>query len=137
MASWLQMARIAKAILIDPFKCEITEVERDAADYTNIYPLLSHESMTVDHFDVVRLDRGDGIFVDDEGLLKPCVRYFLWDGYPQQLAGRGLIVGSNDAGNATAVKITLDEVRRRVTFLELTPIGLLPTNIPWEKPQDE
>jgi hypothetical protein len=59
--------RMVKGILIYPFACTVTEVEHDASDYQNIYPHLSHESMKVGMFEIVRLDRGDAIYVDEEG----------------------------------------------------------------------
>lgn len=125
--------RNVRGILIDPFKCEITEVEHDASDYKGIYKHLSHESMPVDLFTVVNLDDGDAIFVDDEGLLKPCDRFFVWAGYHQPLAGKGLILGSDDEGETQSVKIAIDKVKRMTEFLERHPHGLITTATPWRQ----
>lgn len=127
------MKRPVRAILIDPFKCEVTEVTHDAADYRNIYKLISHESMPVDCFTCVYLDDGDAIFVDDEGLLKPCDRFFKWRGYPQALAGRGLILGSDDEGDTRAAKIDIEEARKHLTYFErISPELLQYTDKTWE-----
>ena len=53
-----------KAILIDPFEQTVKEVQY-SGDFHQIYDLIEAET-----FDVARISRGDGIFVDDEGLLR-------------------------------------------------------------------
>ena len=53
-----------KAILIDVKTQEIKEVEHDNK-IQNIYDLIDCRA-----FDVVRIDDVNGIFVDDEGILK-------------------------------------------------------------------
>ena len=119
------MARIIKAIQIDPFELAVTEIEYDADDYTNIYPLLSHETMKVDTFAVAvchKLAEGDAVFVDDEGLLKSCDRFFLIDNQP--LAGKGLIIGSDNQGESQSVKTELK--RLRVMFFARLGSGLIP-----------
>src|SRR5512143_3417531 len=105
-----------KAILIDPFDETVTEVEHNG-DYRQIYTLLSHPEHKVDCFTVVQIHQGDAIFVDDEGLLKNPKRFFVWKGYPQPLAGKGLILGTDDEGNSVDAVATVDEVKKRVSFV--------------------
>ena len=114
------MGKPCKAILIDPFACEVREVDL-TGEFEQLYKLLSHETMKVDTFTTVNLGNpgNDAIFVDDEGLLKPCERFFMWNGYPQPLAGKGLILGADDEGETISPYITVAEVRHSVTFIEV------------------
>jgi len=115
-----------RAILIDPFACTVTEIEHDASDYKNVYPLLSHETMPVRMFQIVRIgDDGDAIFVDEEGLLKPCDRWFI--------AGKGVVLGSDDEGETTSAKTSLITVRGLIRFAERQSRGLALTEQPWRK----
>lgn len=134
--------RNVRAILIDPFACTVTEVEHDASNYQHIYTLLSHESMPVDCFTCVYSDHlaeGEVIFVDDNGLLKPCDRFFVFADYHQPLAGKGLILGSDEYGDTVAATSDLEAIRARVIFA--TPWGgrwglsnkLAKVTTPWVK----
>lgn len=85
-----------KAYLIDPFEKQITEVEHNG-DYKQI-----QEFIEADLFTVVRInDFGDVLYVDDEGLLKEEGQaFFLFDGYPQPLAGKALVLGTTTEGES-------------------------------------
>jgi len=127
--------RIVKGILIDPFACTVTEVEHDADRYEGIYDLLSHETMKIGTFTVVQLNHGDAIFVDDDGLLKPCDRFFIWKHYHQPLAGKGLILGSDDQGDTVSAKITLAAAKKLVRYAgRVNGIGIFPVATPWQAP---
>jgi hypothetical protein len=105
-----------RAILINPQDQTIPEVEYNG-DYKNIYTHIDAKS-----FDCVRFgDKEDNtIFVDDEGLLtdKPyTVGMFRVDGkYPAYLAGKGLILANNAAGESVATKLDIEELRARIVF---------------------
>ena len=108
-----------RAILIDPFARTITEVEHNG-DYREIYKLLSHETMPVDCFDCVRLDDGDAIYVDDEGLLKPCKAFFVLHtphGMNGPYAGKGLVLGSDDEGESASAKMPLSKLQDAIQFV--------------------
>ncbi len=131
--------RMVRAILIDPFACKVSEVEHDANDYTQMYPLLSHESMPVDTFTTIvsdLLQPGEAIFVDDDGLLKPCSRFFVFAGFHQPLAGKGLILGADRRGNTTAATSRLHTIEQAVIFVERTGTVLFRTNTPWQPPRE-
>jgi hypothetical protein len=121
------MTRMIKAIQIDPFDLTVSEIEFDASNFTNIYPLLSHETMKVDTFAASyskQLAQGDAVFVDDEGLMKGCSRYFNIGG--ETLVGKGLIIGSDNQGNEQSAQTPLKTLR--VMFFAqlgrtLIPIG--------------
>lgn len=103
----------AQAFLIDPVAQSITEVTY-TGHYTNIYTHLG-----IDTFTVVDLgfDNGDAVFVDDEGLLKSDQRFFQIDGYPQPIAGRGLVLGTDEEGESVTPKITLSKLKGLISWV--------------------
>lgn len=124
-----------KAILIDPYALTahhqgiltfapeqvVTEIEIEEG-IEAIYAALSTTERPVDCFDVARIgDAGDGIFVDDNGLMTNPTHFFSYrpsgavDDYGHPcLAGRGLILGCDEDGNSIAPKVTVEEVREAV-----------------------
>lgn len=114
------MSRVIKAVLIDPYKEEVTDVEYDASDYKNVYPLIH-----CDIFTIVRLADDDDVLIDDEGLLKLTrdTKFFMMPGYPQPLAGYGLITGVNeDDGETIAAHHNADHYRRKIQFLDMAMV---------------
>lgn len=114
------MSRVIKAVLIDPYKEEVTDVEYDASNYKNIYPLLR-----CDIFTMIKLADEDDLFIDDEGLLKVNdeTKFFMHDAYPQPLAGYGLIVGADeDTGDSVAVHHDAAYYRPRIRFLDVAMV---------------
>lgn len=98
--------------LIDPFTKSITTVEWDG-DYQSIYRLIDCDTFTVVTVNAKR----DSVFVDDEGLIngKP-QEFFLFDGYPQPLAGKGLVLGCDSVGESVTPTMTEEQVRARVIW---------------------
>ena len=141
------MTRPVRAILIDPFACTVSDVETDADDYRDLYRLLSHPTMTVDLFDRCYFDGlagRDALFFDDEGLLKPCARFFqlvsLSHGRPLTgpHAGKGIVVGANSDGDTDAAVTSLEYVAERIKFLHHVGGGrLFQTRLPLTTRQAE
>jgi hypothetical protein len=103
---------IMKAYLIDPFAKTVTEYEYNG-DYKSIYVFIDAST-----FDVARLDKGDGIYIDDNGLISgKHQEFFLVQGYPTPLAGKGLLLGCDNEGNSTSPHLTFDEFTSMVTFI--------------------
>lgn len=107
-----------KAILIDVNNKTITEVEvtsnHEGSQLDSIY-----KHVGCDMVEVVNIGEND-IYVDEEGLLKftPSTNFFMWKGYPQPLAGNGLIMGYDEStGNSIGVTLSVDEVKNNVSFL--------------------
>ena len=103
-----------KAIKIDVVKKEVYEV--------NIEDTLEaiYEQIESDMFEVALAIRpqGDVVYVDEEGLLKVSKGWFTIQGQPQPLSGHGLVVGLDHHNGASRdVKVTVDEVRKIVTFM--------------------
>lgn len=105
-----------RAILINPFDQTVTEVDY-SGDFRDIYKLID-----ADCFDCARISRGDGIFVDDEGLLNQPTHFFQHAEYPNPLAGKGLIVGCDSQGESVSCKTTVEEVKSKVTFSNILQI---------------
>lgn len=98
------------AYLIDPANQTITQVEH-SGDYRQIYALIDCET-----FDVARLNKGDGIFIDDEGMMKPN-DLFIHEDYPNPLAGKGLVLGCNfETGESQSAQCTLEELKKKVAW---------------------
>lgn len=114
-----------QAILIDPFEQTIIQVEY-TGQYQQIYDLIDAET-----FDCARInEQGDGIFIDDEGLIREKPQAFFWHkNYPQPLAGKGLVLGVDDEGESVAPFTTLDEIKRDVKWV--VPIRVNGGKVAW------
>lgn len=105
-----------RAILINPQDCSVTEVEY-TGNYKNI-----NEHIGADYFDIVRIgdENEHTIFVDDNGLNNDTVErigMFRVEGdYPAYLAGKGLILATDDEGESVAASMELDAVRAMIAF---------------------
>ena len=101
-----------RAILIDPFTQTIEEVDY-SGDYKDIYGLIE-----CDLFTTVYLPNtsDDTLFVDDEGLYVENQRFFKIEGYEQPLAGRGLLLGTDEEGESIDCMSTVEEVKAIVSW---------------------
>ena len=112
-----------RAILINPQDQTITEVDY-TGDYKNIY-----EHIDADCFDCVSFGDKERhtIFVDDNGLNNGKalqVGMFRVDGeYPAYLAGKGLILATDDEGESVAATMTLEYLNNLIAFGECARMG--------------
>lgn len=104
-----------KAILIDAVNQTIEETTIDT--WQDIAPAIGCEWFTIVHVDVK-----NDLYVDDEGLLHNPQNFILLDGYPQPLAGSGLILGSTPDGNSCDTSLTVEQVQAKVKFLDLDQV---------------
>lgn len=107
-----------KAIHINPKTQTIREIEIPAGGFDGHMTAI-YETLECELFDVVRLESGnDGIFVDDEGLLKadPGPFFALWAGHGP-LAGHGLVMGADEQGNSCSPVVTVEELESRIVWL--------------------
>lgn len=102
-----------RAILIDPFTQTVTETDYNG-DFHHIYSLIG-----CDTFTVLEVGAGNVLYLDDEGLFKDLASqaFFGLSGYPNPLAGKGLILGTNDEGESIATRLTIEQVKRKVVWL--------------------
>lgn len=109
-----------KAILIDPVKREVRAVEHDNSSYKNIA-----EAIHAELFTLVRINEVDSVFVDDEGRINgrgEVLGGFRLHGDNRRmyvdLAGYGLVLGSDEEGDAADTTLDAGDVRGRIEWLE-------------------
>lgn len=102
-----------QAFLIDPENLLIAAVEY-SGNYREIY-----KHIGADCFDAARFnDKGDAAFIDDNGLLNNPQWFFQIEGYPQPLAGKGLVLGCDQEGESVAPSVTLEWLLDNVTLMK-------------------
>ncbi|MGA0610027.1 DUF3846 domain-containing protein [Caldimonas sp. KR1-144] len=113
-----------RAILIDPFERTITEIDTiEPGNLDSYYAALSRPGAPVTTFDVARYDEADiDIYVDDEGLITGRATAFFQLGDLDPLAGRGVVVSTDDEGNSMPPRASLEQVRAMTRWI--TPISI-------------
>jgi hypothetical protein len=109
------MPRMLKALLIDPEKREIREVECEKK-LEAYYAMMDCTIISIPF----QLRRGDSVVCDDEGLFKEPekLHFFSIEALtPQPLAGKTLIFGTTRTGNFGDVKTSLEELMNLVKFI--------------------
>ena len=107
--------RVKKVIVIDPVTETISE--GSYSSYEELYDLGNYKLFTVQMVDYNSdTNKGNDLFLDDNGLLKRNQRYFTFAGVGS-FAGRGILLGSDHAtGDSVDTSWTLDQVKRAVSF---------------------
>ena len=104
-----------KIIIIDP----VTETVSAGSysSYEELYDLGNYDTFAVQMVDYNDdTDKGNDLFIDDEGLLKDNQRYFTFVGVGS-FAGRGLLIGTDHkTGESIDTYWTLNQVKRAVSF---------------------
>ena len=108
-----------RGILIDVVNEQVVEVEWK--NLRDVYKLLN--CSLVEH---VSIDEVNGVYVDEEGLLKLTLdsKFFRMNGYPQPLSGNGLVVGTNDYGESVDTTLSVEDVKGMVTFLDIVQVQM-------------
>lgn len=101
-----------RAILADPFKGTVTEVEINM--WQDISELIGCRTFTIAGED----EKGNAIYADDEGLYQSPLYFSLVPSfYPEPLAGKLLFLGTDEEGESADVTLTVEEVKKIVLFL--------------------
>lgn len=104
----------ADGYLIDPVQRTIV-LKTYHQDYKTIT-----EAIGGNLFDVVRFnDKGDVAYIDDEGMLKNPEFFFAVNGYYAPLAGRGWVLGTDEAGNTITPTVRLKWLKENVLFYQI------------------
>ena len=102
-----------KVIVIDPETHTITEqVMPD--HFEEINKLIGSRCFCLG----TRLKNEDILYVDDDGLYNEVLSFFVIDGQPQPLAGKGVFIGTDLEGNSVDIKTSLEAVKEMVRFVE-------------------
>jgi len=106
-----------QAYLIDP-KAKTVEPRDYDGDYKSISKMIDCQ-----WFDVAGTEKYS-VYVDDEGLCNnDDMHFFMLDGYPQPLVGKGLLFGpTNEDGDTTEAPWTLEEATKLVRFLTVEEV---------------
>src|SRR5258708_10647972 len=108
------MKKKIRAILIDSNTGLCTETEIEQGSLQDLYRVIGCKTIEVVRSRV--LQGRDVIYVDEEGLLHDPTLFFKIDGFPQPIAGNGLVVGTDSQGDDIDVKTPLDVIKRSVQF---------------------
>ena len=110
-----------RSIVICPWTETIKEAEHNG-DYRDIYRLLSHGRHKVETFTVAAtFHNRDILYVDDNGLITDLILpRFAVAWVPQALAGRGVLIGSNEIGKSISAKTSLANVKKMVWWIDPT-----------------
>ena len=101
------------AVLIDPENQKISDVDIEAGNLEQIYELLG--CRVVDF--VMLYPNGDGVFIDDEGMLIEDQYFFHHINNDYSIAGKALLVGTGDDGETVAPDWDAESLNRHITFL--------------------
>lgn len=114
-----------KAYLITPLERRIEVIDYDG-DWKTISPMIG-----ADLFTTVMINREqDMIFVDDEGLINGNAHgWFTVEGYGQPLKGKGLVLGTDEAGNSVAPSISFGELFNRIEMFDTVDESLVDKSV--------
>lgn len=112
--------RPLEGFLIDPLSQRIIKVPVKPG-IEDIYRLIQ-----ADCFDVAYLnDKLDCVFIDDNGLLNGPKEFFYIKGLHQPMAGRGLVLGTDGAGESVCPSLTLEWLRDNTGFVHMLVPGAI------------
>lgn len=105
-----------KAVLIDPENTMIKDIELSDDDGKRFDEL--RELIGCRAFDFVQLyPNGDGIFIDDEGMLIEEQHFFHHINVEQSIAGKSVFVGIGDEGETTSPDMDAVDIHYHLTWL--------------------
>jgi hypothetical protein len=104
-----------RAILINSDTGKIADVQIEQGSLQDLYRVIGCK--TIEAVRTRVLQGRDVLYVDEEGLLHEPTLFFKIDGYAQPLAGNGLVVGINAAGDDVSAKTPLDVIKKSVQFM--------------------
>ena len=109
----LKTIKIMRAILINPEKKEITEIQI-GDDYKEIYKVIDCECFSAP----VIYDNNDTLYCDDEGLFVPQKGGIIMTDWNYPILGKMLILGTDNDGNSTNAKSNIEFFTDNITWLD-------------------
>jgi hypothetical protein len=104
-----------RAILIDPEKRKVTEINLEPSTLQKIYEVMSCDCIACP----VALENGDDLYLDDEGIYKENIDYFIFrdKNYgTMTFVGKCLIIGHNKEGENIDAVSSVVEIAKRISF---------------------
>ena len=119
---------IISAIKIDVVKQEVYQI-RIENSLEAMYNIIGCQIM-----EVVRIDRRNDLWIDEEGLLQnPQLLKFWFKGCHSPLTGNGLVCGFDGEGESISTTLSVEEIKRRVIFLGNVHVEPQFGFIPWDE----
>ena len=106
------MNQSVSVIIFDPSSHSFTK--STVNHFEEYYRLLSFKNNEVTLFDIVSIEPGLDIYIDDEGLLKQefyLTKLFNSRGDKLELAGKLIFVGSDNDGNSISVNKSIEYIQ--------------------------
>jgi hypothetical protein len=121
-------ADAVKAILIDPCKCEVSEIEINEGD--GAVSVEMRRIIGADTLDHQRISaERDSVWVDDGGLDRGEPIYaFKLPIQRDPYAGRAIVIGADEAGRTRAPVLPIEVLRRDIEWL-----GRIVPEVTWEE----
>jgi hypothetical protein len=104
-----------RAILINSDTGIIADIQIEQGSLQDVYKTIGCKCIEAVRSPVLR--GRDVLYVDEEGLLHDPNLFFKIEGYAQPLAGNGLVIGTNRAGDDVAAVTPLEVVKHSVQFM--------------------
>ena len=110
-----------KGILIDPFTKTVKEIQVPN-HWTEISKAIGGEDVTFTSAPILDVEN-ESLYVDDNGLVvddltKQKFIYLMNLSPDQPMAGKGLILGMDEEGEAADTKITVEEVEKQIEWID-------------------
>lgn len=104
-----------RGYLIDPFERTVTEVE--TTGYPHFKELIDVGMICAVTIAVYQDSGGrDTIWLDDEGLYVEGQEFFKCVGYPDPLAGKGILLGTDAGGDTVGAYMEFDQFKPLISF---------------------
>ena len=110
-----------RAFLIDPHTRTISQTEYNG-DSHQINELIGADTFTA-VYPAPPFGQGDTIYLDDEGLFQPNQAFFMVPGYPDPLAGKALVLGSDAEGESADAEIDQITLTASIRFVEIVNLA--------------
>lgn len=123
------MTKPIRGVLIDPFSRTVSIAVVDGSDAglcASLYKLLGCD--IVQH---VALGNNEGLWCDEEGLLKPwsAQAFFQLGTYPQPFAGKSIILKTSPAGHTLSSLCTVEQIVPMVSWVDARSVRVPGTRI--------
>jgi len=86
------------------------------------------ESIGGHGIEIVYIDGGEIMYVDEEGLYRDNQSFFVYtsdDGVKTPFAGKAIVLGTNGAGESASTKFSVLDISKKIEFLSVSEIAAM------------